>query len=115
MGYAIYCVTRTQTVNFFLEPDLMETFFIYAFGRLRNSKEFHDLFTSITNENDLKTLQLLIIQTSGLEIENFDNLALALVQLKSSNPEFVYKIIDLIICESISDLKVKAVELSKLF
>lgn len=84
----------------------METFFTFAFGRLETSNEFFDLFTSVTNENNIKTLQLLLIQSSGLEIANFDNVALALTQLKASNPEFVYKIIDLAICESISDFKV---------
>ena len=109
LGYAIYCVTRTQTVNFFLEPDFMETFFTFAFGRLQNSKEFFNFINSIKDENYIKTLQLMLVQTAGLEIANFDNLALALAQLKSSNPEFVYKTIDLILCESISDLKVKII------
>lgn len=84
----------------------METFFTFAFGRLENSKEFFDLITSFTDENYIKTLQLLLVQMTGLEIANFDNVALALAQLKSSKPEFVCKTIDLVICESISDLKV---------
>jgi hypothetical protein len=87
----------------------METFFTFAFGRLQSSKEFLDLFNSITDEKDIKTLQLMIIKTCGLEIDKFDNLTLALSQLKSSNSVFVYKTIDLIICESISDLKVKSI------
>jgi len=87
----------------------METFFTFAFGRLQNSKEFFNFINSIKDENYIKTLQLMLVQTAGLEIANFDNLALALAQLKSSNPEFVYKTIDLILCESISDLKVKII------
>lgn len=114
LGYAIYCVTKTQTVNFFLEPDFMETFFTFAFGRLEKSHEFYNLISSITNENDMKKLQLLLAQTSGLELANFDNLALALVQMKSVNPEFVCKTVDLVICESISDIKVTSKILLKM-
>lgn len=84
----------------------METFFSFSFGKLDCSSEFLDLFKSINNENDLKTLQLLIVQTTGLELSNFDNLALALSEFKTLNPEFVSKTIDLIMCECISDLKV---------
>ena len=86
----------------------METFFTFAFGRLQTSGEFFDLFASITGETDSKLLQLRLAQTSGLEMNNFDNVALALSQLKCSNPELVYKVIDLIICESVSDLKVNS-------
>lgn len=106
LGYALFCVTRTQTVNFFLEPDFMETFFSFAFGRFESSDDFVDLFQSIKDENDFKILQLLIAQTTGLELANFDNLALALAAMKVSNPEFVCKTVDLVMCECISDLKV---------
>jgi len=106
LGYAIYCVTKTQTVNFILEPDLMETFFIFAFGRLETPQDFVELIQSIDSELNFKTLQLLIAQTSGLEPSNFDNLAMALDSLKSGHPEFVCKTIDLVLCESISDIKV---------
>lgn len=85
----------------------METFFTFAFGKLGSQQEFLDLFQAVQDENDIKKMQSLIVQVSGLETNNFDNLACALVELKASQPEFVYKTLDLIICECISDLKVK--------
>ena len=93
----------------------METFFIFAFGRLESANEFVDFFKSLewSDENSIKTLQNLLIQVSGLEPGNFDNFAQSLHLLNespsSSAPilNFIYKIVDLIICESISDFKVK--------
>lgn len=85
----------------------METFFSFAFGRFENHQEFIQLIESVSVESEIKTLQLLISQTSGLEPANFDNLALALSTMKLSNPEFVLKTVDLVMCEAISDLKVK--------
>ena len=84
----------------------METFFTFAFGRLTNPHDLVQLVQSIELEADLKTLQLLIAQTAGLEPSNFDNLAVALGILTDSRPEFVCKTIDLVLCQSISDIKV---------
>lgn len=86
----------------------METFFTFAFGRLESPQDFINLIRSVVElEADVKTLQLLIAQTTGLEPSNFDNLTVALVSLKASHPEFVSKSVDLVLCQSISDVKVK--------
>ena len=87
----------------------METFFTFAFGRCTSPQDFIELIRSIEKEDDLKTLMLLIAQTSGLEPSNFDNLAVALGSLKESHPDFVLKLIDLLLCESITDIKVRII------
>ena len=92
----------------------METFFTFAFGRFTTSKEFIDLIGSVTGntENtvekneDTSTLRMLIVQTEGLEPANFDNLTMALSDLNPICPDFVGKTVDLVVCESVSDLKV---------
>ena len=84
----------------------METFFTFAFGQLKSSQEFLNLFSSLENGSDMEKIQLSIVQVIGLEPSNFDTLAYSLMEFKSKNPEFVYKTNDLLICECITDLKV---------
>lgn len=85
----------------------METFFKFCFGQVKSVPDFLLLFQSISQDKmNEKMFQLLTVQVSGLEPDNFDNLTCALVEFNQINPEFVCKIIDLLICECISDLKV---------
>lgn len=84
----------------------METFFTFAFGRFNSPQDFVDLIGLIEKEEDFRTLMELIVQTSGLEPSNFDNLAMALSTLKSTKSEFVTKTIDILLCQSIIDIKV---------
>ena len=84
----------------------METFFTFAFGRFNTPQYFVDLIGSIEKEEDYRTLMELIVQTSGLEPSNFDNLAMALSILKSTESEFVTKTTDILLCQSVIDIKV---------
>lgn len=87
----------------------METFFTFAQGRLESSQDFAELIRSIELPVDRKTLQIMITETAGLESSNFDNLALALSQLQEDQGEFVCKTVDMVICKSITDIKVRKI------
>jgi hypothetical protein len=102
-------VTKTQNVNFTIEPDFMESFCSFSFGRMKTIAEFVDLFASLNSSEDseiIRTLQLAIVNISGLKIDQFEILSSALKQLQIILPVFVCSVIDLIICQSITDFKV---------
>lgn len=87
----------------------MESFFSFSFGRMKTISEFIDLFASLNSSEDseiIRTLQLAIVNISGLEIDQFEILSSALKQLQTVLPVFVCSVIDLIICQSITDFKV---------